>query len=284
MGTRALDDFLVGVDQRVGLARERRDLLGELPGQPLGAAGADGGKAVGNALERRQAEPHLEHGGEQQHRGEDGKGDDQRLIEGMHFVGDLGGVAGDRDEIMSLVAEIDVALDQPQPLILGPGDIALARAVRPGRHAAVLKMRQAGVPQRTRGAHVVLVWVEPRHLPVPARQRQFEQRLAERLREFVARLLRRSDVGHQRAQIDVEPAVEGALDRLPIDRGQHQPGDQQDHYRPGGGRDEQAQREGVGAHRGRPAIPCCHLIFSVHDLIRKPVPTFRDHAPGAASR
>ena len=67
MGARALDDFLVGVDQRIGLARERRDLVGELPGQPLGAAGADGGEAVGDALERGEAEAHLEHGGEQQH-------------------------------------------------------------------------------------------------------------------------------------------------------------------------------------------------------------------------
>ena len=30
MGARALDDLLVGFDQRVGLARERRDLLGKL--------------------------------------------------------------------------------------------------------------------------------------------------------------------------------------------------------------------------------------------------------------
>ena len=70
MGAGALDDFLVGVDQRIGLARQRRDLFGELSGQPLGGAGADGGEAVGNALERRETEPHLEHGGEQQHRAE----------------------------------------------------------------------------------------------------------------------------------------------------------------------------------------------------------------------
>ena len=151
---------------------------------------------------------------------------------------------------MPLVAEIDVALDQPQPLVLGPRHIALARAVRPGGNAAVLQMRQAGVPQRARGAHVVLVGIEPRHLPVPARQRQLEQRLAERLREFVAGFLRRGDVGDQRAQIDAEPAVEGALHRLAVDRGQHDAGDEQDDHRPGGGRDEQAQREGVGAHAG----------------------------------
>ena len=240
MGARALDDFLVGVDQRIGLARERRDLFGELPGKMLGVAGADGGEAVGDALERGEAEAHLEHGGEQQHRGKDRKRDGQRLIERAHLVGDLGGVAGDRHEKMPLLAEIDIALDQPQPLILGAGHVALARAVRPGGDAAVLQMRQTGVPQRAGGAHVVLVGIEPRHLPIPARQRQLEQRLAERLRKFVARFLRRGDVGHQRAQIDAEPAVESALHRLPVDRREHDAGDEQDHHRPGGSRKEQA--------------------------------------------
>ena len=46
---------------------------------------------------------------------------DQRLVERARLVVDLGGVAGDRDQITPLVAEIDVALDQPQPLVLGPG-------------------------------------------------------------------------------------------------------------------------------------------------------------------
>ena len=267
MGARTLDDFLVGVDQRIGLARERRDLFGEFAGEMLGGAGADGGETVGDALERGKAEAHLEHGGEQQHRRQQDEGDHQRLIERTRLIGDLGGIAGDRDEIMPVVAEIDIALDQPQPLVLRPLHIALARAVRPRRNAAVLQMRQAGVPQRARGAHVVLVGIEPRHLPVPARQRQFEQRLAERLRELVARLLRRSDIGHQRAQINAEPAVEGALDRLPVDRGQHDAGDQKDDHRPGGGRDEQAQREGVGAHQRATRRFCAALSFSFLRMI-----------------
>ena len=37
MGARALDDLAVGVDQRVGLARQRRDLDREFALQPLGA-------------------------------------------------------------------------------------------------------------------------------------------------------------------------------------------------------------------------------------------------------
>ena len=52
MRARALDDLAIGLDQRVGLARERSDLDGEFALQPLGAAGADRGEAFGNALER----------------------------------------------------------------------------------------------------------------------------------------------------------------------------------------------------------------------------------------
>ena len=41
MGARALDDLAVGVDQRVGLARQRRDLDREVAVEPLRRAGAD---------------------------------------------------------------------------------------------------------------------------------------------------------------------------------------------------------------------------------------------------
>ena len=46
---------------------------GNCPAEPLGAAGADGGEAVGDALERGETEPHLEHGGEQQHHAQGSK-------------------------------------------------------------------------------------------------------------------------------------------------------------------------------------------------------------------
>ncbi len=41
MGACALDDFAVGIDQRVGLARQRRDLDWKFAFEPFGAAGAD---------------------------------------------------------------------------------------------------------------------------------------------------------------------------------------------------------------------------------------------------
>ena len=118
MGARALDDFAIGVEQRIGLARERRDLDREIAFQPLGLAGADGGKLLGNALERREAEPDLESGGEKQDERKTAEGQQQRAIEGADFFFDLGGIARDRDQEIALLAEIDGALDQAQFLIL----------------------------------------------------------------------------------------------------------------------------------------------------------------------
>ena len=67
MGARALDDFAIGVDQRVGLARQRRDLDREFALQPFGAAGADVGDGFRDAFQRRKTEADLEDRGQQQH-------------------------------------------------------------------------------------------------------------------------------------------------------------------------------------------------------------------------
>ena len=192
MGARALDDLAVGVDQRVGLARQRRDLDREAAFEPLGAARADRGQALGDALERREAEADLEGRGQQQHDRQHREGRDQRAVEGAHLLVDLGGVAGDRDQEAALVAEIDGALDHAQALLLGPVDIALAgaagaRSWRDRRDAASVESHSER-EERSSGPR----GVEPRHLPVPARQRQLEQRLAERLRKAFAESRRAS--------------------------------------------------------------------------------------------
>ena len=89
MGARALDDFAVGVDQRVGLARQRRDLDGKFALQPLGAAGADIGDRFRNALQRREAEADLEDRGQHQHDRQRGEGAAEVVIEAARFVEDL---------------------------------------------------------------------------------------------------------------------------------------------------------------------------------------------------
>ena len=98
-------------------------------------------------------------------------------------------------------------------------------------------------------AHLGLFGIGAGDLPVPAGQRQFEQRLAERLELMVGRLVGRCDFGDQGAQIEVEPAVEGALGGVAIDRRQHDAGDEQDHHHPGGRRQEQPGGERTGAHQ-----------------------------------
>ena len=93
--------------------------------------------AARDAVERRQAEPHLEQRGEQQHRGQHQEGRDDGAVEGEDLVVELGGVAADRDQEAAVVAEIDVALDQPQPLVFRALHVALAAAVGIGRRPAV---------------------------------------------------------------------------------------------------------------------------------------------------
>src|SRR5689334_7592513 len=78
---RALDDLPVGVDQRIGLPRERRDLGWELPFQPLGSAAPDCSKALGNAFERQQTEANLKHRRQQQRDNECAEGHDKDAVE-----------------------------------------------------------------------------------------------------------------------------------------------------------------------------------------------------------
>ncbi len=124
MGAGAFDDFAVGVDQRVGLARQRRDLDGKLALEPLGAAGADIGDRFRNALQRRKPEADLEDRGQQQHDSKRGKGAAEVIIEAARLVENLGGIAGHADQKFSLAAEIDRPFHHPQALPLGAVDIA----------------------------------------------------------------------------------------------------------------------------------------------------------------
>ena len=84
------------------------------------------------------------------------KVDADGAVEAARLVVDLGGVAGDRDQKAAVVAEIDVALDQAQPLVLGALHIALRGIRRQPADALVGEMRQARIPQRARGTHLGL--------------------------------------------------------------------------------------------------------------------------------
>ncbi len=216
----------------LGLARQRRDLDGKFALEPLGAAGADIGDRFRNALQRRKPEADLEDRGQQQHDPKRGKGATEVIIEAAGFIENLGGVAGHADQIFSLAAEIDRPFHHPQALPLGAVDIAEADAGRGQIGTLLLELRQLLVPQRARGAQLGLFGIGAGNLPVPTRQRQFEQRLAQRLELTVGRLVGRCDFGDQGAEIEVETAVEGALGGVAVDRRQHDTGDGEDHHHP----------------------------------------------------
>lgn len=128
VGARALDDLPIGIDERIGLARQRRDLDRKPAFQPLGAAGADIGNRIRNALERREAVTHLEDRGQQQHDAERGEGAAEIIVEAARLIEDLGGIAGDADQELAVGAEIDRPLHHAQALAFGPVDIAEADA------------------------------------------------------------------------------------------------------------------------------------------------------------
>ena len=82
---RALDDLLVGADERVELGLQRLDLGGQVALELLERARADAGQAALDLAQRQQPEPHLEqrHGdeaeaGERQRRRQVGSGNWRR--------------------------------------------------------------------------------------------------------------------------------------------------------------------------------------------------------------
>jgi hypothetical protein len=146
MGPGALDDFAVGVEQRVGLARQRRDFDGKFALQPFGAAGADIGDRIRDTLQRREAEADLEDRGQHQHDRQRGKGAAEVIVEAARLVENFGGVAGHADKILAVGAEIDRAFHHPQVLALGTFDIAETDAGRGQVDALLFELRQLLVP------------------------------------------------------------------------------------------------------------------------------------------
>src|SRR5262245_58232963 len=212
----SLYDLSIRFNQSVGFSCKRSNFFGERPREAFSAARTYSCQAVCDPFKRGKAEANLKHSGEQQHRSKNGKGNNEGLVEGAHFVGNLGGVARNRNEVTAFVAEVDISLNEPQPLILRPRHIPLAGAIGASGNTMVLQVRQTAIPKRSRRSHFAFLAVQPSDLPIPPRQRQFEQWLAKRLRKFFVSLFWRSNIGHQRTQVNAEAAVERALDRLPV--------------------------------------------------------------------
>ena len=250
MGAGAFDDLPVGLEQRIGLARERRDLDRKVALQALRRAAPDGGERFGDALERREPEADLEHGDENQDERERAEGDDQRLVEGPRLVVDLLRVAGDRDQVAAVLAEVDVALDDAQPLLLGARHVAVAGAVgtdrRRRRRRAPAGCCPTASARTARPASIAPSRVTCQYQPDSGSSNSGSPSVGS---ARSADCSGATTSATRRAQIDAEPAVERALDGVAIDRGQDDAGGEQDDDRPRGRRQEEPERERASAHR-----------------------------------
>jgi len=246
----------VGVDQRVGLARQRRDLDRKFALEPFGAAGADIGDRVRIRFSGARPKRTWKIVVSTSTIDSATKVPPRVIIEAARFIENLGGVAGDADQELAVGAEVDRPFHHPQVLALRAIDVAEADAGRRQIGAVLFELGQFLVPQRARRPHLGLVGIGAANLPIPARQRQFEQRLTQRLELTVGRLVRGCDFGDQSAQIEVETAVEGALGRVAVHRGQYDSGDEQDHHHPCGRRQKKPSGERTGAHQGTTRTAC----------------------------
>ena len=179
---RALDDVLVGLEQRVQLLLQRLDLVGQVDIEPRRLAGADGGQALLHLGQRQQAEADLE-----QRRGEQadaGQRQGQRetgtevVKAGIH----LAQRAGDGDRValclLALAEDID-GLGDAQPLLQRPIEAGPAHLALVGLDALLARQRNGESRERARGEQMAWLAVERLDLPIPARMRDLEQRLAD---------------------------------------------------------------------------------------------------------
>ena len=77
------------------------------------------------------------------------EGDRQRLVEGADLLVDLGRIAGHRDQEAAVVAEIDRALDQAQPLVLRAARRSRVRVPSGPRRDAAGPRGAAGSPSHS---------------------------------------------------------------------------------------------------------------------------------------
>jgi hypothetical protein len=91
----------------------------------------------------------------------------------LSLVVDFSGVTGYGNKKAPIGAEIDVALDQAQVLVLRAARVTLTRFGFAGRSVR-RQPRQVGIPQRAGGMYLRRFGVEARDLPVPTGQRQVE--------------------------------------------------------------------------------------------------------------
>jgi len=138
---------------------------------------------------------------------------------GLDFLGRR----GDLNEINSLISSIDDAFEHSQGAVIRPFRIPSPRAARTGRDSGIGQTRKLFREQRTRTSDFGLRHVQPRDLPIPARQGQFELRFAKLAWCGAAVFSRGRDIGDEGMQINAEALVEIGLGCGPVNCRENQP-------------------------------------------------------------
>jgi len=246
MRARAFEHLAVPLEQRIDFLRQRLDLGGEAPFEPRRLARADLRERAADAVERPQAETHLDEQRDEKPRAHRRHGGEDGAVEALDVGFHLRLVARHREGDRHVVArQHHPPLDHAELLVLRARRVEEARA----RNVAlgVLPLREVDrlVEERARAQREPLR--DGRDLPVPARIGEVEARLVE-----VARaddLVLRVDLGRrdQAAEQHVEPRVEGALDRMAEDRGEDEAARDERDRAPENRARDQPEGEAVGA-------------------------------------
>ena len=144
MRARALDDVLVGLEERVELLLQRLDLVRQVDVEAGRLAGADGGQALLHLGQRQEAEADLEQrDGEEADAGQR-QGQRETRAEVVKAGLHLAQRAGDRDgvalRLLALAEHVD-GLGDAQPLLQGPIEVGPAHLAFVGLDALLARQR-----------------------------------------------------------------------------------------------------------------------------------------------
>jgi len=141
LSARALHHVAIGADQQIEFARKRCEILREIAFDFLGFAAPYRRDPFLQLPKRFQAIAKLRYRGEDKSKRKNRKGHDKVKFETRDLRVDLFRRRGNLDEINSLIAHIDDALDHAQNPVIGPFRVASASAPGTSRHARLRQTR-----------------------------------------------------------------------------------------------------------------------------------------------
>ena len=210
-----------------------------------------GGQALLHLGQRQEAEADLEQrDGEQADAGQrqrQGEARAEVVQAGLHLAQRAGDGDGVALRLLALAEDVD-GLGDAQLLIeraveAGPAHLALV-----GLDALLARQRDGEAGERA-GGELVARLVERLDLPVPARMRDLEQRLADVLGRTGLDIAVVDRVGENDGEQHAKAPVEAGLDLLAVERIDDGARDRQHQQVPGGRGGEEPERQRVSCHR-----------------------------------